>query len=274
MLSVIALLAFAPDTFLLPENFYLHKGDKLDLHVISGTNFAKEGENKYSVANTIKFNIYEGSKKTDLTATAKDNALPVVSYPLNNAGLALVEMNSKPESNDIPRDQFVTYLTEQGFETLADKIKNSNSLYYTEKSTRYLKTLFTVDNAGGNVYEKVLGTDFEIILKQNPYKKSYGEDITALINYKGKPLKNSPAYLYIKTVSGNVYPQKLDTDAAGQIYFTLSREGIYMIRCVNIQESTNKDADYETITTNFTFAFSNQSDLPNTYKEFGFGDKH
>ncbi|MFA6087171.1 DUF4198 domain-containing protein [Mucilaginibacter sp.] len=274
VLSAIVLLAFAPDTFLLPESFYLHKGDKLSLHVLTGTNFAKEGENKYSSVNTVKFNIYEGSKKTDLTKIAKDSAAPVISYPLNNNGLGMIEMNSKAEVNDVPRDQFVTYLGEQGFDNLADKLKNSNSLYFTEKTTRYLKTLFTVDNPGGNIYEKVMNNDFEITLKQNPYKKSYGEDITALINYKGKPLKNSPAYLYIKTASGNVYPQKFDTDAAGLIYFTLSRDGIYMIRCVHIEESTSKDADYETTSTSFTFAFSNQNEMPNTYKEFGFGNKH
>ena len=274
VLSAIVLLAFAPDTFLLPESFYLHKGDKLDLHVLTGTNFVKEGENKYSSVNTVKFNIYEGSKKTDLTKIAKDSAAPVISYPLNNNGLGMIEMNNKAEVNDIPRDQFVTYLTEQGFDNLADKLKNSNSLYFTEKSTRYLKTLFTVDNPSGNIYEKVMNNDFEITLKQNPYKKSYGEDITALINYKGKPLKNSPVYLYIKTASGNVYPQKFDTDAAGLIYFTLSRDGIYMIRCVHIEESTSKDADYETTSTSFTFAFSNQNEMPNNYNEFCFGNKH
>ncbi|WP_374948930.1 DUF4198 domain-containing protein [Mucilaginibacter sp.] len=274
MISAVALFAFAPDTFLLPESFYLHKGEKLNLHLLTGTNFAKEGEAGYSAAKTIKFNIYEGSKKTDLTKTARENDSPLATYPLNSSGLALVELNTKAESNDVPRDQFITYLTDQGFETLADKLKNSNSLYFTEKSTRYLKTLFTVDNPGGSIYEKLMGNDFEIMLKQNPYKKNYGEDITAVINYKGKPLKNSAAYLYIKTASGNVYPQKLDTDASGQIYFTLSRDGIYMIRCVHIEESTTKDADYETTSTSFTFAFSNRNEMPNTYKEFGFGDKH
>jgi hypothetical protein len=274
ILSAIVLLAFAPDTFLLPESFYLHKGDQLNLHVLTGTNFVKEGESRYSTAKTVTFNLYEGSKKTDLTKIAKDSAAPVISYPLNNNGLGMVEMHNKAEITDIPRDQFVTYLSEQGYDNLAEKLKNSNSLYFTEKSTRYLKTLFTVDNPSGNIYEKVLNNDFEITLKQNPYKKNYGEDITALINYKGKPLKNSPAYLYIKTASGNVYPQKFDTDAQGLIYITLSRDGIYMIRCVHIEESTGKDADYETNSTSFTFAFSNQNEMPNTYKEFGFGNKH
>lgn len=274
MLAVTALLAFAPDTFLLPEGFYLHKGDQLNLHLLTGSSFVKEGESGYSSSKTLKFNLYEGSKKTDLIKVAKDSAAPILNYSLSNSGLYMVEMNTKAETNDIPRDQFLTYLSEQGFDNLADKLKNSNSLYFTEKSTRFLKTLFTVDNAGGNIYEKVLNNNLEIVLKQNPYKKNYGEDIIALINYKGKPLKNSTAYLYIKTASGNVYPQKLETDPSGLIYFTLSREGIYMIRCVHIEESTGKDADYETNSTTFTFAFSNSNDLPNTYKEFGFGNKH
>ena len=273
MLVVIGLTAFTPDHFLLPESFYLHKGDKLNIHSLIGDNFGKEDENRYNSKNTTKFNLYEGSKKTDLTKVAKDSASPVLSYSLTNTGLALVEMNTKPELNVIPRDEYLTYLSDQGFDALTEKLKNTNKLNFTERANRYLKTLFTVDNPGGSVYDKDLQNDFEIILKQNPFKKNYGDDISAVVNFKGKPVKDQNVMLFIKTEAGNVYPQKLSTDATGKIYFTLSRDGIYMLRALNIVP-TDKDADFEAWSTTYTFAFSNRNDMPNTYKEFGFGDKH
>jgi hypothetical protein len=271
--SIIGLVAFTPDQFLMPENFYLHKGDKLNLHLLTGESLNKDAEVGYNAAKTTKFALYEGSKKTDFLKTTKDSAAPVLSYSLMNGGLALVEMNTN-ELNDIPREDFLTYLTEQGHEDIADKLKNSNKLNFTEKYNRYLKALVTVDDPDGKAYEKELNNDFEIILKQNPYKLNYGDDISALVNFKGKPFKAGTVFLYIKTASGNIYPQKLSTDNLGKIYFSVSRDGIYLLRATQFETSTSKDADYETWTASYTFSFSNRNDSPNTYKEFGFGDKH
>lgn len=275
MFAVFGLTAFAPDSFLMPESFYVKKGDKLNIHLISGDDFSQQEEGKYIAAKTAKFSLYEGSKKIDLTTFTKESALPVLNYTLANSGLLMVEMNTKDETNELPREDFVTYLTKQGYDTFADKLKDDNRINITEKYRYYLKTLISVDNPGGNAYDKVLGSDLEIILKQNPYKKSYGDDISAQVNYKGKPLKDSPVYLYIRTTSGNVYPQKLQTDANGQFFFSPSRDGIYMIRCVRIEELKNSDADFETWCATYSFAFSNRDDnAPNTYREFGFGNKH
>ena len=97
--------------------------------------------------------------------------------------------------------------------------------------------------------------------------------MTALVNYKGKPAKAFNISLYIKSELGNVYPQKLITDDKGLVNFTLSREGIYMLRAIDMLPATG-GADFETWNASYTFAFSNSNDLPNTYKEFGFGNKH
>jgi uncharacterized GH25 family protein len=271
--AIIGFVAFTPDYYLLPGNFYLHKGVKLNVHLLAGDNIVKGDESGYNSSQTTVFNLYEGSKKTDLTKITKDSAAPVVNYNMINKGLALVEMSTN-ELIDVPREDFLTYLTEQGYDDIAEPLKNSNKLNYTEKYKRFLKTLVTVDDPSGNLYEKLLNNDLEIVLKQNPYKQSYGGDITALVNFKGKPLVAAPLYLYIKTESGNIYPQKLSTDNLGKVYFNLSRDGIYLLRVARIQPSTDKAADFETWCATYTFAFTNSNDEPNTYKEFGFGDKH
>jgi len=71
-----------------------------------------------------------------------------------------------------------------------------------------------------------------------------------------------------------VFPQKLSTDASGLIYFKLSREGIYALSTKHTDLSPDKTADFVTWKASYTFAFSSTNELPNTYKEFGFGDKH
>ena len=55
---------------------------------------------------------------------------------------------------------------------------------------------------------------------------------------------------------------------------TMSREGIFMLRNVHVEPTTDKDADYVSWWTTFTFSFSSSDEVLNSYKEFGFGDVH
>ena len=44
LFTLISLQASAQDNILIPENFYLHKGDKLTMHLISANQFIKQDE--------------------------------------------------------------------------------------------------------------------------------------------------------------------------------------------------------------------------------------
>src|SRR5260221_8565015 len=99
--AAIGLAATTHDFFLLPENFFLHKGDKLNLHLLAGDMFTKQEEITYEPAKTTKFMLYEGSKKFDLTKVAKDSAAPVINYTLFNTGQALIEMTRGYEINSV-----------------------------------------------------------------------------------------------------------------------------------------------------------------------------
>jgi hypothetical protein len=272
--AAVGLAATTHDFFLLPEFFFMHKGDKLNLHLLSGDAFTKNTEIGYQPAKTTRFMLYNGSKKIDLIKAPKDSAVPVLNYEMLNAGQSLIEMTRGYEFSFTSRDSYAEFLNSQGLDKLAEKVKSGNQFRVKEKYTRYLKTLVSVDNVDGNAYEKVLNEDFEIILKQNPYKKKYGDDMIAVLKFKGKPAPSATITLYIKTISGNVYTQNLTTSPDGEVTFNLSREGVYLLRSVKIEPTKDKDADYESWWTSYTFPFSSSEELPNTYKEFGFGNKH
>ncbi len=272
--AFIGIAAANHDFFLLPENFFIHKGDKLNLHLLAGDQFVKQDEISYQPAKTSKFILYEGSRKIDLAKMAKDSAAPLISIIVDYTGQALLEMTRGMDYSDASRDSYADFLSAQGLDKLAEKVKSSNQFRVKEKFTRYLKTLVSIDNHDGNAYEKELNEDYEIILKDNPYKKKYGDDMTALVKFKGKPAKGASLALYIKSIGGNVYTQNLATDAKGDVTFTMTREGIYLLRSVRVAETKDKDADYESWWASYTFAFSSSDDVPNTYKEFGFGNVH
>lgn len=270
----IGIAATTHDYFLVPESFFLHKGDKLDLHLLTGDTFIKQDEVKYQPAKTTRFMLYEGSKKTDLTKIAKEGAAPLISYPLETKGQALVELILNTDYNESSRDSYADFLTGEGLDKLGEKVKSASQFRIKEKFIRYLKTLVSVDDHDGNAYEKTLNENYEIILKDNPYKKRYGDDMSAQIKFEGKPAKGATVMLYIKAISGNVYTQKLIADAKGELTFTMSREGIYMLRSVRIEPTTDKDADYQGWWSSYTFPFSSSDELLNSYKEFGFGNIH
>lgn len=272
--AVITIAATTHDLFLLPEFFFMHKGDKLNLHLLEGDQFVKQAEIGYQHHKVTGFMLYDGPKKVDLTLLAKDSSKTLVDYAMEYSGQTLIDMNRGIEYSDATRDNFSDFLSAQGYDKLAQKVKSSNQFRIKEKHTRYLKTLFSVDNHDGNAYQKVLNDDFEIILKDNPYNKKYGDDMNALIKFKGKPAQGLTVNLYIKGITGNIYTQNLVTDKQGEVTFTMSREGVFMLRTVLIVPTTDKDADFVSWWASYTFPFSSTDDMPNTYKEFGFGDKH
>ena len=137
-----------------------------------------------------------------------------------------------------------------------------------------MKSLIEVEKNSGNNFEKPLKDEFEIVLKDNPYKGSYGDDMVAQILFRSAPLVNATVMLYVKAANGNIFAEKFFSDKEGQVYFKLSREGIYLLRTAHIEASKDKNADFETWLGTYTFAFSSSNEMPNTYKEFGFGNKH
>ena len=266
---------FAQDYVLIPENFILHKGDDLKLHLIIGSQLIKKEDLKYEASKTAKFNIYAGSKKIDLTTLAKEKDSLVASLKVENEGLNLISMVRKSATDDIESDDFIKVLEDEGFTQYSEKIKNGSKDSFREKYTSIMKSLIEVEKNSANGFDKPLNDEYEIILKDNPYKGNYGDDIIAQVRLRGKPLVNAVVMQYIKTATGNaIFAQKLSSDKQGQIYFKLNREGIYLLRSAYIEPSKDKGADFNTWVSTYTFAFSSSNEMPNTYKEFGFGNVH
>ncbi|PWK71458.1 putative GH25 family protein [Mucilaginibacter oryzae] len=265
--------AGAQDFFLLPRTFFVHKGDKLNLHLLSGSEFKTDNEFKSATAKATKFMLYEGSKKTDVSKSGNPTDSVLLSYPMQNPGLALFELQREDETES-ERNKFLRNLESEGLDKMAEDAKASSQQYFVERFHRYTKTLVIVDKASGKDFDKPLGQDYEIVIQQNPYKAAYGDDVTAQVLFKGKPLKDAVVIQYVRTINGTVIPQKLLTDGSGLVFFKLSREGVYMISTTHVEPSQDKKADYESWSATFTFAFANTDDEPNTYREFGFGNKH
>jgi uncharacterized GH25 family protein len=230
VLAVAILASATHDFFLLPETFFLHKGDKLNLHLLEGDQFSKQDELNFTQAKLSSLTLLSGKKKIDLSGFAKDTTALLSNYVVDNSGQYLVSAVTGVGHSNYSRDAYADFLTTMGNDKLADKVKNGNQFRVKEKSVHYIKTLFSVDDNDGNAYEKKVDDDFEIVLKDNPYKKRFGEDLVAAVMFMQKPASSVTVTVYIKSLSGNVYTQNYTTDAHGEFTITMSREGIYNAR--------------------------------------------
>lgn len=264
----------AQDNYLVAESSIIHKGDKLNVHLFYGDEFRNDGEYKFDASITPKFMLYIDKKKINLLTAAKDSAAPVLSQVMENEGLALVEMVRNIPVVAIDREVYAKVLSDEGLTKLSETVNNSNQQRFTEKKTCYLKLLTMVEKPTEGDFDKPLGQDYEIVLKTNPYKLNYGDDISGLVYLKGKPEKNAYLDLFMKAPSGNVYAQQVSTNEKGEFSFTVTRSGIYLLRGVHTVASTGTEADFESTETAITFVFKSTNDTPSSYREYGFGNKH
>jgi uncharacterized GH25 family protein len=211
--------------------------------------------------------LYAGSKNgIDLKSAAKEADTTLLpAYKLENTGLQLVEMSQVYPVVELDRATFLKELDQEQLTKLSEKVSATFQQDIREKYTAYLKTLFTVDKPNGTVYNKELGQALEIILLENPYKLGYGDDVTALVKFKGAPMVNAHVDLVIKTATGKIHTERLVSDASGNIIFKLSLEGNYLLRLVNVEATKAKDVDYEKWGAAYTFAFVNARKLPDSY---------
>jgi uncharacterized GH25 family protein len=263
VLIVAGLAARSNDYILLADNYFMHKGDVLNLHLVYADQFDNGIECKYYATQTSALTLYEGSKKTDLRPMANDSTAPLLQYKLSNAGTALMEMTRNAATLEMDKASYIKFLDEEGLTKMSARADQSSSAFVKEKSTICLKTIFNIDKPGGNLQNKPTGQEIEIALDKNPYKATYGDDLTALLSFKGKPLPNRHVDVFIKTQAGKVYTQQLITDSNGNVFFKLNRNGIYLLRSVNVEPAAVKGFDFEEWEASYTFAFNNSGDSLN-----------
>ncbi len=271
--GMITLRSSAQDNYLVAKSYFLHKGDKLNISLVAGEQFKDEDEYKYDAAKTTRFMLYDAGKKINLMTAAKDSAAPILTYTANNQGLVMAEMVRNIPPTEIERETYAKYLNDEGLTKLAETVNGSNQSHFREKKVCYLKTLVMIDKASGGDYDKQTGEGLEIVLKTNPYKLNYGDDLSGILYDKGKPAKEVSIDVFLKAPTGNVYPDRVVTNDKGAFTINTTREGVYLLRCAQTIASTGTDADFETVQTAFTFLFSSENSHTSDYRSFGLSDR-
>lgn len=259
-----AITAHAHDYFLLPDKFFLKRGDTIVCRLFVGDDFTVELEerpiHKYIMT---KFDwttpgLTKGGKPHtyDLLSDAKDSTMPVLRQTVIKNGLGLLSVNRRYAHITFGRKKFLSYLKAEHLDEINAAFPSSTAAHkdsIREKYTRYIKTLFMVGQPAGEVYKQRLGQTLEIILLQNPYKAKRGGTVTAQVFFRDKPLENGSVEALCKDSSGHVTKELIKTDSRGQVQFRLTTPGTWMVRLTHMIVSNDTDADYESFWASYTF---------------------
>lgn len=253
LLLCCAKLSSAQSYFIDPGSYFATRGETLQLKVYSGKGFDSVNSKLIPPSQLNSASLYLNSKPVDILSSGKDaKALKLTA----ENGLFLVTANRELLIDNIEREEVMRQLSDEGFSDLVTKADDKEELNL--KNIFNLKTLMVASKPGGGVYSEVTGQELEIVPQQNPYKMKYGEDVTLLVLFKGKPLAKSRVEIYVRTINGSVIPSESITDRDGKIYLKLNRAGDWLLRTVNIEHTDNPDgkgADYIRWFSALTFGF-------------------
>ncbi|MBP7172545.1 MAG: DUF4198 domain-containing protein [Cloacibacterium sp.] len=243
--------AVSHDNVLIANNFIVKKGEKLIMRyfVTWGFNVISERPMENTVR-SLKITTEKGTK--NLMPLTKEGAVPFVATEVDFNGLGLIEAEKDYSFISIENKEFKEYLEADHIENITiDESKKEQ----TERYARFIKSLVQsgpVQN--DDLYKKIVGHPYEIILLQNPYQLKKGDWFKAQVFINGKPMVGK-VIVARNRVGGELPTYQLSrTDDKGVCSFKLDREGDWTITTTHLFPSRDKSkSDWESYWASYSF---------------------
>ncbi len=266
-LFALARVAYSHDIWLFPEEFVLVEGDTLIVHQLVGTELESERDVPLLRTMTPRFELITDQGTVDLLAELPDFSEqpviePVLKRELDFEGLALVTMDHAFIYENWTREQFLEILEHEEFEIERFEPHMGRGDDESERYRRTLKALVQVGGtAEGDLHRRVVGQSLEILLLQNPYLLSPGDEMEVQVLFGGAPLANQVVKAFRRAPQGAVMQTRAHTDQEGIARFTLDDRGPWLVRLVHylpcaehVDLDCEDDAYWESHWASYSFA--------------------
>ncbi|TDH23534.1 DUF4198 domain-containing protein [Segetibacter sp. 3557_3] len=244
----------AHEYVLLAYKYHVQKGDTLEVHLFVADGFNIQLERPVQKKLTRNFGIITANGTTDLLSNAREGALPVLETKVDFDGLGLIHLERDYSRIALTTAKFREYLKEDHIENI-DVSKDPADKLQPERYSRYIKSLvLSGDKPQGDLYKKVLGQNFEIVLLDNPYLLRKGSLLRAQVLFMGKPIANKMITARNRTGNESALHLKARTDATGICSFKLPRAGEWFIHATHMIPCVDKtDSDWDSFWTSYSF---------------------
>lgn len=241
---LVGCLLCAHEFWLQPDRYQYRRGEAINIRFWVGENF--EGDNwagDKSRINKLQLllpgdkddlsNLLSEEKGDSLQFSVFDECTPVIVYNSNNTFIQL----EAPKFNE--------YLTEDGLQNAIDYRKDNNE---TDTAGRelYQRSVKTIVQVGAykTPVSNTTSLPLDIIPLSHPYQLKEGDPITCRVLFNKQPLSNQLIKIWHR-VNGQTTKEEKHTNEKGEISFTVSTTGKWMVSTVNMIRLQNDTAQWQ-----------------------------
>ncbi len=246
----------AHEFWIQPENFSVPIGAKVNFSFLRGEYFTGEllAVNTERVAGIWHHSADGTIDELKRVPSARYRA-ESLSFTFNKAGTHMIAEDSTASAVTLPPEKFLSYLNEEGLESIAAARKSANKENEPgrEQFLRCVKTLILVGGKSDDTYAKRTGQRLEIVPQSDPLKAKAGERLAFRIYFDGKPLTGGLVRAW-HCHGADLLDLKQRTISDGSVGFDLPHAGPWMISLVHMIPLTDEPGyDWKSYWGNLTF---------------------
>jgi uncharacterized GH25 family protein len=241
---LLAISAFAHDTWLIPDRFQIAPGETVTLDLTSGMGFPKldVGPKRERIQAVICRLAGRTFELKDFEAGPTSLRIKAI---LSDPGVAALWVKSPPKEIELKPDQVQEYLDEIDAPTAVRQqwTGTREPKRWRESYSKHSKTFVRVGDAKADTsWREPVGMFLEIIPEKDPTALRAGDDFPVRVLKDGKPLGAfSLGIVAEDDPKGSI--QK--TDESGRATFRLDKAGPLLLRGTDLRRSTMQDVDWE-----------------------------
>ena len=253
LLGIVAPLATAHETWLLPRDFTPPAGQSLEFTLTSGMAFPTLGSGIDRRRITEARLIQDGREQTLVPVGGSAGALELSAIPYG--GVACAWVNLQPRVLEIEAAEDVEhYLEEIGApETVWSAWRKTVGTTAWRESYAKLARTYLVGSGEGDpepCWNEATGTRFDILPMADPTALVPGDSLELQVLFDGEPLAGQS----IGFVREGEDPQPLQrSDDTGRVTVIIEGEGPHMIYATNLRRADADDHAWESNFTTLTF---------------------
>ena len=249
------------DLFIKMDSFYLGSNTESTIHLYNGT-FGKS-EVILARDRMLDVSLINPGEKVihpDNSHWYEENNQTLIKFKTGGNGTGIFGVSTLARVNDFTPENFISNMKHEGlFEVLEARKKageEGNSV--KKKYSKHVKAIYQVGRELSDDYKTVLGHPIEFVPINNPYGVKTGEELSMQLLIDGKPASGEMVYASYNDKFGHAEDTALDvyqikTDNDGIVTIKISDRGHWYFRTVNLKKSSEKDAEYISLSASLTF---------------------
>lgn len=244
--------AAAHDYWLEADKPVVAPAEPVVVRLNTGEGMKIESEQPYEAAKIERFELRYGEEVRDLMRSTREGVTPVFNEPIGANQPFLFSMVRSVARIEMTGAQFDEYVKQEGLHGIQSRRAKERERYW-----RFIKLLGRAgEQAETDLHHRFTGTQFEIVLLQNPFTAAPGEQQIAQVLLETKPLPGATVTALHRANDGAVTRLTAVTDQRGVARFTLPQKGTWLFRTVHLRECRKcDDADWESFWAAYTAAY-------------------